>query len=420
MSRFSLTDDQKKLLCMLVTLAEEDKLLDDSLVEVPDPDRYAGFVGIINTVDGTFRFNINDFKALCKTNPPLMTLDNHYYRITEAGYDVGRTCFVVGEEVERQGVLPTRTGHLFISYAREDQAYTRKLADDLRAGGFETWMDDRIDFGDRWWQMIVQAIRASAAFIVVMTPDAEQSKWVEREILLAQREGKSIFPLLLRGQEFPLLIEVQYADVSDGQMPPTSFYERLARAASPKRKDDHEGEGSALYNIEAEDKEIRDFIDTITSKNEIRDFIDAITSKVVLILGRFTPERKAVLDALREELRRRNYSPILFDFEKPSNRDLSETISTLAHMARFVIADITDAKSIPQELERIVPSLPSVPVQPLIASSQYEYGMFEHFRRYSWVLETYRYDSLDGLLGALDEKVIGPAERKAKELTGKT
>ena len=31
---------------------------------------------------------------------------------------------------------------------------------------------------------------------------------------------------------------------------------------------------------------------------KIRDVIDTITSKAVLILGRFTDERKAVLDAL--------------------------------------------------------------------------------------------------------------------------
>jgi formylglycine-generating enzyme required for sulfatase activity len=139
-------------------------------------------------------------------------------------------------EAERERALPTATGYVFISYAREDQIYARKLANDLRARGFETWMDDRIDFGDRWWQTIVQAVRASAAFIVVMTPDAEQSEWVEKEILLAQRERKPIFPLLLRGQEFPLLITVQYADVTSGQMPPAPFYERLARVASAKPK----------------------------------------------------------------------------------------------------------------------------------------------------------------------------------------
>lgn len=147
-----------------------------------------------------------------------------------------------------------------------------------------------------------------------------------------------------------------------------------------------------------------------------REVIDTITSKVVLILGRFTPARKAVLEAMRDELRHRNYLPVLFDFQKPSSRDLTETISTLAHMARFVIADITEAKSIPQELMRIVPGLPSVPVQPLMARGEYEYAMFEHFRRYPWVLETYQYDDLDGLLAALGEQVISPAEAKAKEM----
>ena len=89
--------------------------------------------------------------------------------------------------------------------------------------------------------------------------------------------------------------------------------------------------------------------------------IDTITSKTVLILGRFTEERKAVLDALREELRKRDYLPILFDYEKPRSRDTDETITLLARMARFVIADISDAKSVQQELRAIVPDLPSYP-----------------------------------------------------------
>ncbi len=168
--------------------------------------------------------------------------------------------------------------------------------------------------------------------------------------------------------------------------------------------------------ITVDNLEVAQFIYLLLHNEKIRHVIDTITSKVVLILGRFTPERKKILDAMREELRTRDYLPVLFDFEKPSSRDLTETISTLAHMARFVIADITDAKSIPQELQCIVPDLPSVPVQPLIASSDYEYGMFEHFRRFPWVLDTYQYDSLDELLDALKEKVIDPAETKAKEL----
>jgi uncharacterized protein YjbI with pentapeptide repeats len=168
--------------------------------------------------------------------------------------------------------------------------------------------------------------------------------------------------------------------------------------------------------ITVDNLEVAQFIYLLLNNKKIRDVIDTITSKVVLILGRFTPERKVVLDKIREELRSRNYSPILFDFDKPASRDITETISTLAHMARFIIADITDAKSIPQELMRIVPGLPSVPVQPLLLASQSEYGMFEHLGRFPWVLEPLMYDDLEELLAKLPESVIAPAESKTRAL----
>src|ERR1700693_2962645 len=59
-------------------------------------------------------------------------------------------------------------------------------------------------------------------------------------------------------------------------------------------------------------------IELLLNNPKIRDVIDTIAKKAVLILGRFTPERKAVLDDLREALRIHGYLPILFDFEKPS------------------------------------------------------------------------------------------------------
>jgi hypothetical protein len=164
--------------------------------------------------------------------------------------------------------------------------------------------------------------------------------------------------------------------------------------------------------------EVAQFIYLILHNQKVRDVIDTITSKVVLILGRFTDERKAVLDALREELRKRNYLPILFDFSVPATRDITETVSLLARMARFVVADITDAKSIPQELAVIVPDLLSVPVQPLLLEGSAEYGMFEHFKRYPWVLKTYA--SSERLIAGLGEHVIGPPENYARSVRGAT
>jgi len=109
---------------------------------------------------------------------------------------------------------------------------------------------------------------------------------------------------------------------------------------------------------------------------------------------------------------------VLFDFDKPASRDVTETVSTLAHMARFIVADLTDPRSIPQELQAIVPNLPSVPIVPLIHTSQTEYGVFEHFTRYPCVLTIYRYDDQAALIESLPEKVIGPADAKARELRG--
>jgi uncharacterized protein YjbI with pentapeptide repeats len=169
-------------------------------------------------------------------------------------------------------------------------------------------------------------------------------------------------------------------------------------------------------HITVDNLEVAQFIHLLASNVRIRQVIDTITSKVVLVLGRFTSERKLVLDALRDELRKRDYLPVIFDFDVPKSRDLTETISLLAGMARFVIADLTDAKSLPQELSAIVPTLPSLAVQPLLLAGTREYAMFEHFRRYPWVLPVYEYDDADGLIASLSQRVVDPADEKARQL----
>jgi len=165
--------------------------------------------------------------------------------------------------------------------------------------------------------------------------------------------------------------------------------------------------------IRVDDLEVAQFMYLLINAPKLRNVIDTIGKKAVLILGRFTKQRKAVLEAVAGELRRHHYLPILFDFERPDSRDVSETISALAHLALFIIADITDAKSVPQELMRIVPNLPSVPVQPLLLASKREWAMFRDLLRYPWVLEPIRYRNLGTLLAEFGERVIAPASLKA-------
>jgi hypothetical protein len=171
--------------------------------------------------------------------------------------------------------------------------------------------------------------------------------------------------------------------------------------------------------VSCDDLETAQFIYLLLNNQKLRQVIDAVGKKTVLLLGRFTAERKAVLDALREALRARGLVPILFDFDKPASRDLTETVSTLAHLARFVIADLTDPRSIPQELKAIVPNLPSLPVQCLLHSSQDAYAMFADLGGYASVLPPARYRDLAHLLTLLDADVIAPAERRVIEIAAR-
>jgi serine/threonine protein kinase len=127
-------------------------------------------------------------------------------------------------------VLQNTSQHLFLSYSRRNKTYAQQLQQHMKSGGFHVWIDDAIEHGDQWFNQIHEAVKTCAAFLVIMTPDAEQSEWVQKEILLAKRYKKPIFPLLLDGDEFALLIDIQFADVRANEMPNTDFHRRVSRA----------------------------------------------------------------------------------------------------------------------------------------------------------------------------------------------
>jgi hypothetical protein len=118
-------------------------------------------------------------------------------------------------------------GHVFISYSHQDVAYVDRLVSHLRAQGLEVWVDHELHHGDRWAKIVETMIDGCAAFVVVMTPDAGQSEWVENEIAQAQEQDRVILPLLLAGKPFWRLKSRQYEDVVDGGLPSATFVARL-------------------------------------------------------------------------------------------------------------------------------------------------------------------------------------------------
>lgn len=129
--------------------------------------------------------------------------------------------------------------HVFISYSRRDSVYMRQLTEQLLSRGFNVWMDESVDYGEDWWRAISRAIREASAVVVIMTPESDKSRWVQREITLADELGKPTFPLLLEGdvlssEHWTIFVRTQYIDVRDGTIPLDDFFTGLGNHA-PRR-----------------------------------------------------------------------------------------------------------------------------------------------------------------------------------------
>ena len=172
-------------------------------------------------------------------------------------------------------------------------------------------------------------------------------------------------------------------------------------------------------DITVDDLEVAQFVYLLLRNAKIRNVIDTIGKKGVLILGRFTAERKAVLEAIRDKLRALDFVPLLFDFEKSTQRDFTETIRILAGLSRFIIADITNPRSSPMELQAIVPDY-MIPLVPIIQADEEVFATFVDLQqRHGWVLDVVKYDSAENLVAMLARDVVDPALEKGKELLAK-
>jgi hypothetical protein len=120
---------------------------------------------------------------------------------------------MIETQITAQGIM----SHIFISYSKQNIDFVRYLRTLLESEGFGVWVDEaRLTPSARWWKTIEQNIEGCAAFLVVMSPEAARSDWVEREILLAEKLRRPIFPVLLSGEAWSRLANIQYEDMRAG------------------------------------------------------------------------------------------------------------------------------------------------------------------------------------------------------------
>jgi hypothetical protein len=163
--------------------------------------------------------------------------------------------------------------------------------------------------------------------------------------------------------------------------------------------------------------EVAQFVYLLLRNEKIRDVVDTVGKKGVLLLGRFTEGRIAVLDRLRDELRKRGYVPIVFNFDKPETKDFTETIRLLAGLSKFVIADVTKPRSAPLELQATVPEM-MIPFQPIIEEGEKPFAMLQDLwiKHRDWVFDPVYYSSVDALVASFDKEIIAPAEARFDKL----
>lgn len=90
---------------------------------------------------------------------------------------------------------------IFISYSRRDNDRMGQVRDTLRESGLEVWTDEGIEPGTESWKgSISTAIKGCKAVVVLFSPDATLSTWVNRELDFAELHRKKIYPLLVRGE----------------------------------------------------------------------------------------------------------------------------------------------------------------------------------------------------------------------------
>ncbi|GEM_PF-1790675 len=105
---------------------------------------------------------------------------------------------------------------IFISYSKQDIAFARHLRTLLQTAGFDVWLDEKLVPSSQWWRMLERQIKAASVLIVIMSPSSTESRWVEREILVAENANIPIFPVLLTGEVWSRLADIQYEDLTAG------------------------------------------------------------------------------------------------------------------------------------------------------------------------------------------------------------
>ncbi len=87
---------------------------------------------------------------------------------------------------------------VFISYARADVETVQGFVQRLGAFSHFAFVDDQLEAGQDWWEVILENIRACRVFLCAVSPSSVRSRACKAELNYAHALGKKIVPIMVR------------------------------------------------------------------------------------------------------------------------------------------------------------------------------------------------------------------------------
>ena len=104
---------------------------------------------------------------------------------------------------------------VFVSYAREDQAFAQRIAHAAAREGYDVWWDDDLPPHLSYGEVITEKIGNARAAIVVWSHRSAESEWVRAEADLARSQKKLIQTSIDDRQPPMPFNQIQFASIGD-------------------------------------------------------------------------------------------------------------------------------------------------------------------------------------------------------------
>lgn len=176
-------------------------------ISYEDSSRPDYFLTILNYQHSKTRFAMQQQRA--KLEGRISELENRVKELTSELGQLSGGGSADENETEAPSIYDGDEPYIFVSYAHKDKQAVYDIIARLQKKGARIWYDKGIRAGDDWPDEIGKHLIASSAVVVMLSANSINSKYVRREINVADDSSMKIIPVLLDDSKLPTGVKLQ-------------------------------------------------------------------------------------------------------------------------------------------------------------------------------------------------------------------